>query len=143
MMVKTKITKLKSMLKWSKDSDTYLTTVSRHRWSKQIMVKVDKFISWWKPQCWLKAPIIYLLSLWSVCSSWWKPQCWLKAPIIYLLSSWSVCSSDVYRQQSGKCRSLFFILTNFFIILGFSLYIYICNFKSWLVIHIHWTKSIV
>ena len=25
-----------------KDSDTYLTTVSRHRWSRQIMMKIDK-----------------------------------------------------------------------------------------------------
>ena len=39
------------MFKWRKDSDTYLTIVCRHCWSKQITMKVDKllavaFIGW-------------------------------------------------------------------------------------------------
>ena len=46
----------KNMLIWSQESDTYLTTVCRHRWSRQSTMKVDKllelsassaaFISW-------------------------------------------------------------------------------------------------
>ena len=47
---------IKNMLKSRKESNTYLTIVCRHRWSRQIMMKVDKllelsastvvFISW-------------------------------------------------------------------------------------------------
>ena len=33
---------IKSLLKWRKDRDTYLTTVCRHRWSRQITMKVYK-----------------------------------------------------------------------------------------------------
>ena len=32
------------MLKLRKESDTYLTTVCRHRWSRQIMMKVYKLL---------------------------------------------------------------------------------------------------
>ena len=77
-----------NMLKWRKESDTYLTTVCRHRWSRQITTKVDKL-----------------------------PE----------LSANTICSSDVYRHESGRCRSLSFILTYF---LSFHLYINIlsnCN----------------
>ena len=45
--------------------------------------------------------------------SWWKLQCWLKAPEICLLSLWSVSSSDVYWHESGRCHSLSFILIFF------------------------------
>ena len=31
-------------VKWRKESDTYLTIVCRHRWSRQIMMKVDKLL---------------------------------------------------------------------------------------------------
>ena len=58
----------KKMLKRRKESDTYLATVCRCCWSIQITMKIDKllelsastviFFSWWRPQCWLKAPII-------------------------------------------------------------------------------------
>jgi hypothetical protein len=33
---------IKNMLTRRKESDTYLTTVSRHCWSPQIAMKVDK-----------------------------------------------------------------------------------------------------
>ena len=33
---------IKNMLTRRKESDTYLTTVSRHRWSRKIMMKIDK-----------------------------------------------------------------------------------------------------
>ena len=33
---------IKNMLTRRKESDTYLATVSRHRWSRQITMKVDK-----------------------------------------------------------------------------------------------------
>ena len=71
--------RLKHMLKRRKESDTYLATFRRHHRSVQMMMKRDNllelsactvaFISWWKPQCWLKAPISYLLSFSSVHSS--------------------------------------------------------------------------
>ena len=32
------------MLKRRKESDTYLTTAYRHRWSRQITMKVDKLL---------------------------------------------------------------------------------------------------
>jgi len=35
---------IKSMLKRRKESDIYLTTVCRHRWSKQITMEVDKLL---------------------------------------------------------------------------------------------------
>ena len=34
---------IKNIFKRRKESDTYLTTVCRHRWSRQITKKVDKF----------------------------------------------------------------------------------------------------
>jgi hypothetical protein len=34
----------KNMLRRSKESDTYLATVRRHRWSRQIMMKIDQFL---------------------------------------------------------------------------------------------------
>ena len=42
--------------------------------------------------------------------SWWKPQCWLKVLEIHPLWVLYFCSSDVYRHESGRCRSLSFIL---------------------------------
>jgi hypothetical protein len=35
---------IKNLLKRRKESDTYLTTVCRHRWSRQITMKVDKLL---------------------------------------------------------------------------------------------------
>ena len=53
---------IKNMLTRRKDSDTYLATVCRHRWSRQITIKVD-VLGVFQPtstadesQCWLKAP---------------------------------------------------------------------------------------
>jgi hypothetical protein len=37
-----KVKWLKNMLKWRKECDTYLTTICRHHWSRQITMKVDK-----------------------------------------------------------------------------------------------------
>ena len=42
---------IKNMLTRRKESDTYLAIVSRHRWSRQIKMKIDKQ---------LKATTIYL-----------------------------------------------------------------------------------
>ena len=36
---------IKNVLTRRKESDTYLATVSRHRWSPQIAMKVDKVCS--------------------------------------------------------------------------------------------------
>jgi len=33
---------IKNMLTRGKESDTYLATVSRHHWSRQITMKIDK-----------------------------------------------------------------------------------------------------
>ena len=35
---------VKSMLKRRKESDTYLATIRRHRWSRQITMKIDKIL---------------------------------------------------------------------------------------------------
>jgi len=35
----------KKMLTRRKESDTYLVTVSRHCWSRQIMIKIDKIVA--------------------------------------------------------------------------------------------------
>ena len=35
---------IKNMLTRRKESDTYLATVSRHCWSRQIMMKIDKLL---------------------------------------------------------------------------------------------------
>ena len=35
---------IKNMLKRRKESDTYLATVRRHRWSRQIMTEIDKIL---------------------------------------------------------------------------------------------------
>ena len=35
---------LENMLKWMTDSDTNLTIVCRHRWSRKMMMKVDKYL---------------------------------------------------------------------------------------------------
>ena len=32
------------MLKRRKDSDTYLATIHRHHWSRQITIKIDKIL---------------------------------------------------------------------------------------------------
>ena len=34
---------LENMLKWMTDSDTNLTIVWRHRWSRKMTMKVDKY----------------------------------------------------------------------------------------------------
>ena len=36
------LNQIKNMLTRRKESDTYLATVSRHRWSRKIMMKIDK-----------------------------------------------------------------------------------------------------
>ena len=43
---------IKNMLTRRKASDTYLDTVSRHRWSRQITMKIDKNCSF-QPALWL------------------------------------------------------------------------------------------
>ena len=35
---------IKNMLTRWKESDTYLATISRHHWSRQIMMKIDKIL---------------------------------------------------------------------------------------------------
>ena len=35
---------IKNRLKWKKESDTYLTHICRHRWSREIMMKDDENI---------------------------------------------------------------------------------------------------
>ena len=107
----------KNILKWRKESDTYQTHVCRHRWSRQITMQE------------LSASTMAFIScrgrVYICVYSWWKPQCWLKAPKIYPLLSWSVCSSDAYRHKSGRCRSFSFILIYFlsFNLSRFSFYI--------------------
>ena len=79
----------KSMLERRKESDTYLSTDSRHRWSLQIMMKVDK-----------------------VCS--FQPQCRLNAGSkLHTLSTLmrSAYSGNVFCQQPGRCCSLSSFIT--------------------------------
>ena len=54
-------------------------------------------------------------SFWSLLHflfSWWRPQCWLKAMIFYLFSLWSVYSSDVHDFDVNN--SLYWYLFTFF-----------------------------
>ena len=51
--------------------------------------------------------------LWVYIYSWWKPQCWFKAPDISSIFKGFFCSSDVYTCESGTFRSLPFFLTIF------------------------------
>ena len=56
---------IKNILKRREESDTHLTHVCRHCRSKKSSMKIDRirivyFFSWWKPQCWLTAPIPYI-----------------------------------------------------------------------------------
>ena len=96
-------TQCTNMLKRRKESDTYVDAVRRHRLSRQIMLKIGKILE-------LSASIVTFIS-WRgrLLFSWWKPQCWLKAPVFDLFSSWSV-----YGQQPGRCRSPSFFLTYFY-----------------------------
>ena len=42
---------IQNMLTRRKESDNYLATVSRHRWSRPITLKIDKF----QPALWLSS----------------------------------------------------------------------------------------
>ena len=95
---------IRNILKWRKEHDTYLTHICKHRWSRQIMMKVDTF-----PE--LSASTVAFISCRGRVR--WRLQCWLKAATIYLFSSWYVYFSDVYWQKLGRCRSLSFLLTYF------------------------------
>ena len=41
---------IRNMLTRRRESETYMATVSRHRWSRQISGSVF-LLSWWRPQC--------------------------------------------------------------------------------------------
>ena len=59
-------------------------------------------------------------------SNWWKPLCWLKAPIYYLVSSSSVHSSDVYEWILARKVSFYFLPFNVIFII-FPIYCVICT----------------
>jgi hypothetical protein len=68
---------IKNVLTRRKESATYLATVSRHRWSPQIVMKVDKVCS------------LQLKRL-------MKAAMFVESYTLYPLSSRSADSSDVY-----------------------------------------------
>ena len=63
-----------------------------------------------------------LLVLWSAYFySWWKPQCWLKTPVLYVLTFIFLCSRAVCRYESGRYFTflLFLIYSCHFTFPGF------------------------
>jgi hypothetical protein len=81
---------IKNILKWREESDTYLTCVCRHCWSRKISLRVDGIGA-------------FSCTADESHSVGWKL-------LFHLLSLKSFCSSDVYRRESGMCRSPPFIL---------------------------------
>ena len=58
--------------------------------------------------------------------SWWKPQCWLKAPGLSVFTLNFLCSVAIYRHDSGRCHTLLPFLTYIFLsfhLFRFSFYI--------------------
>ena len=84
------------MLKRREECDTYLTQVCRHQHSiekiKELSVNTMAFIS-----CRSR---LY--------NSWWKSQCWLKAPLCFHQVFHAI---QIYRPESGRCHTLPFFLT--------------------------------
>ena len=50
---------IKKILKTREECDICLTHVCRHRWRGEKIEYIELSYSWWKPQCWLKAPYIW------------------------------------------------------------------------------------
>ena len=80
-----------SILKRREESNTYLFHVCRHRRSRQVMMKIADSTS----------------TADESHSAGWKLQ-------FHQFSLWSVCSGDVYRHDTGRCRSLPFFLIYFY-----------------------------
>ena len=81
-------TKVSCVLTTRKESDTYLATFSKLRWSLQITIKVDKMCSF-QPALWPSSPEE---------EDWWRLQCWLKATHFIHFHCDLRDSSDVYWQ---------------------------------------------
>ena len=96
---------IKNILIRRKESDTYLATISRHRWSSWITMKRWNIVAFSRTMA--------FISWRGRLFSWWRLQCRLKATIFYNFSSWSTNSKDVYWQLPGRCRSLSFLLIYF------------------------------
>ena len=109
------------MLTRRKESETYLATVSRHRWSPQIAMKVDKVCSLQpalRPSSGPPPPLLSVSPLAAPANTEVSlPLQLMKATVpavsytLYPLSSRSAYSGDVFCQQPGRCRSLSFFLT--------------------------------
>ena len=82
---------IKNMLKWRKESDTYLTRVCKHCWSRQITMKIDKFPELSSRQITMKIDKFPEL---SSSSAGWKLQkfiyfhCDLSSPVMSTDMSW-------------------------------------------------------
>ena len=98
------------MLTRRKESDTYLTHVCSHPWSRQIMMK--KINCSFQSALWLSSESTSVADVGH-------------EHLFHLLSLRSFCSSDVYRRESGRCHSLPFFLKYFssFYLSRFSFYI--------------------
>ena len=69
---------MKNKIKRREENDPYLTHVCRYRRSRQITMKTDEngAFTWWKPQCWLKAPVSSILIV--ICLLRRYLQLWVK-----------------------------------------------------------------
>ena len=111
---------IKISLKGEEECDTYQShicqhphTIERLRWKhrdQELSVNNLAFIS-------CRSRLYFY--------TWWKPQCWLKAPGLNVFTLIFLCCADVYRYESGRCCTLLPFLTYFlsFHLSRFSFYI--------------------
>ena len=95
---------VKNILKRKEESDTYLTHVCRHHWSRKSSMKyMEQELS------------AYTMAFISCRSRLQLIKATVQAESYFhrLISSSSFCSSDVYRHESGICRSLLFFFKYF------------------------------
>ena len=95
-----------NIFKWREDSDTYLTCVCRLRWSGKRLVEIEEITGAFS-QHWLSSTV----------------------EVVQFLPD-AFRSSDVYRCESGRCRSLSIILKYFFYVLG-------CNTMPYLIVYVY------
>ena len=98
------------MLKSREESDTYLTHVCRHNWSRKSLVKIDEISGAFSQHCGFHQLQTYIYQ-----------ERWLL--IFHQFSQGSFCSINVNRRESGRCCSLLFFLIFFIIFLRLLLYL--------------------
>jgi hypothetical protein len=101
------------MLKRREEFDTYLTQVCRHHYSGENPVKRLNIRESFQPTLQLMEATVLAES----------------SILYFIFSPGSLCFGDVYRCESGRCRTLPFFLT-FFIVLPFQVFLLYCNMED-------------